>query len=298
MYFYQKNFIYDVSSCQKAKDTSNNRITISDIDISDLEYYVNSLTKPQILLSTGNFSAWGAKDVLLSNEWYIGYNPSTNKYFLTLVISSNDINSYDVNQIKYLIFLDNIYFLQISSSDKNFSNLRLKNNTTLRVKFNDNITKDFYLPLGTILTKTNDYIEILSNYYYSVYLVNFSSNALQEINLSSSGYNNFPHFINLKLQRPTNTINAILRLRIKVIDRYNLSYILQTYYFSSSSGQTLNTFSVVPFLSSSAYHLGSNSSLKLELVWTSDGNTLITENTSVGVECIWFLPTNNLRIYF
>jgi hypothetical protein len=298
MYFYQKNFIYDVSSYTKTKNTSNNSITISDINISDLSYYNNLDTRPQILLSTGNFSPWGAKDVLLSNRWYIGYNPSTGRYNLNLFISNTDITSYDINQIKYLIFLDDVYFLQINSSDENFDTLKFKNNIVLSVKFNNNTTKDFYLPLNTILTKTNDYIDIRTTCRYLLSLVNFNSNAQREINLSSNGYNNFPHFINIKLQRPSNTSDRVLRLRLIVIDRNNTTNTLQTYYFSTPAGQTLNTFSIVPCLTDDLYYLNHNSKLRLNLAWTSDGNTLTTENTSVEVQCIWFLPTNNFRIYF
>jgi hypothetical protein len=298
MYFYQQNFIYDVSNYPKTKNTSNNSIIISNIDISDLSYYYNSDTRPQILLSTGNFSPWGAKDVLLSENWDIQYISSSGRYILILYISNTDITSYDINQIKYLIFLDNVYYLQINSSDKNFDTLRLKNNIVLNVKFNNNTTKDFYLPLNTILTKTDDYIDIIKTSSYLLSAVNFNSNAQQEINLSSNGYNNFPHFINLKLQRPSNTSIRILRLRLIVIDRNNTTNILQTYYFSSHSGQTLNTFSIVPYLTSNTFYLNHNLTLKLNLAWTSDGNTLTTENTTVEVQCIWFLPTNNFRIYF
>jgi hypothetical protein len=298
MYFYQKNFIYDVSSYPKTKDTTYNiiSITIPDVNMGSLTYYLNSITKPKALLSTGNFSPWGAKDVLLSDDWYITVY-GTN-YVFNFKISANDITSYDINQIKYLIFLDDIHLLQISSSDENFSYLRLESNTQLRVKFNDNTTKDFYLPMNTILSKNSNFIEILSNSKFLIYTVNFNTSALQEINLSSNGYNNFPHFINFKLQRPTNTSARILRVRLILIDRSNTTYTIQTYYFTSPLGETLNTHNVVSFFTAAAYHLGSNSSLKLELAWTSDGSTLTTENTTVEVQCIWFLPTTNFRIYF
>jgi hypothetical protein len=298
MYFYQQNFIYDVSSYSKTKDTTHNaiNITIPNSDISNFNYYHNALTRPKILLSTGNFSPWGAKDVLLSDNWTISSFASN--YILSSKISNTDITSYDITQIKYLIFLDDIYNLEISSSDTNFGQLKLKNNTILRIKFNNNITKNFYLPSDTILLKTSDYVEIFSEYIALNNAYNFNSNALQVIDLSYNNLNNFPHFINIKLQRPSNTVIRILRLRLILIDKNNTSHTLETYYFSSPSGQTLNTFSVVPLLPASVYHLNPNSFLKLELAWTSDGNTLTTENTSLAIQCIWFLPANNFRIYF
>jgi hypothetical protein len=298
MYFYQKNFIYDVSSYSKTKSTTNNSITISNINISDLSYYLNSATKPQILLSTGNFSPWGAKDVLLADNWTISSTGSN--FNLTLYISDNDITNYDLNQIKYLIFLDNIYFLQISSSDENFNELRLKNNTILRVKFNDNTLKNYYLTENTTLKKTSSFIQISCNDSYRFFSLtyNFNTNALQEINLSTNGFDNFPHFINFKITRPTNSVVRVLRVSLKLIDRFNVTYTLQTYYFSSFSGQTLDTFSLIPLCSYFSYDLNSASSLRLELAWTSDGNTLTTENTTIEVQCACFLPTNNFNIFF
>jgi hypothetical protein len=298
MYFYQQNFIYDVSSYNKIKDTNTNRISILNINISDFEYYISSANRPRILLSTGNFSPWGARDVLIGDTWFFSYIFGAGVYVLEIYISNTNIDDYDINQIKYLIFLDDTRELQINSNEKNFSNLKLKNNTQLRIEFNNGITKDYILPVNTSLSKKDTYIDINPNHQYSSYTRNFSSNAQQEINLSADGYNNFPHFINLKLQRPTNTTVRVLRLRLIVIDRNNTTHILQTYYFSSFSGQTLNTFNVVPYLTGSLYELNNNSTLRLNLAWTSDGNTLTTENTTVEVQCIWFLPTNNFRIYF
>ena len=300
MYFYQQNFIYDVSSYPKTKNTTINLITISNIDINDLSYYNNFLTKPQILLGTGNFSPWGAKDVLLADNWDITYNSSTNTYTLEIYISNTDITNYDINTIKYLIFLDNIFFLQISSSDANFNRLRLKNNTILRVKFNDNTIRNYYLPENTNLRKTSNFIQIIcdESYRYLTFTYNFNTNAQQEINLTSNAYNNFPHFINFKITRPTNSVVRILRVRLILIDRFNVTYTLQTYYFSSFAGEILNTFSLVPLYPYNSYELNSASSLRLELAWTSDGNTLTTENTSVNIQCAWFLPTNNFAIYF
>jgi hypothetical protein len=298
MYFYQQNFIYDVSNYPKTKDTTTNTITISNIDISDLNYYYTQNSKPQILLNSGNFSPWGAKDVLLIDNWEISYNSSTNTYTLYLYISNTDITSYDINQIKYLIFLDDIQSLQISSSDKNFTNLRLKNNTQLRVKFNDNTTKDFYLPVNTILNKNPTYIQASPNNPTFTASVNFNTNAQQEINLSSNGFNTFPHFINLKLQRPTNSVNRYLNFQLIVIDRFNTENIVQDYIFASPSGQLYNTFCVVPYSDTTLYQLNSDSSLKIRAIWTSDGSTTTTENTTLAIQCIWFLPANNFRIYF
>ncbi len=294
MYFYQQNFIYDVSSYTKTKNTTNNSITISNIDISDLGYYYNTNTKPQVLLSTGNFSPWGAKDVLLSDSWNISYNSSTNTYTLTFFISNTDITSYDINQIKYLIFLDKVYKLQISSSDKRFKNLRLKNNTLLRVKFNNNTTKDFYLSINTILEKSDTQLKIYSPHQFYFNSVSFNTNAQQEIIIPYS----FPHFITLQLQRPSNTTSRILRVSLIFIDSSNSSVDWGTYYFSSPSGQTLNTFTLVPVYANTTPTINNNSSFKIILRWTSDGNTLTTENTTINIRLLWFLPTMGLIINF
>ena len=295
MYFYQKNFIYDISSYPKTKDTSNNIIDIADIDINDLNYYYNQFSRPKILLSTGIFSPWGAKDVLLADTWTIDYNPTENTYSLRLYISNTDITSYDVNNIKYLIFLDDITYLEINYDTPNFNNFLVKNNTLLKFKFRDTTSQYFHLPKNTVLTKTNDCIYISCSNETFLYTLNFNTNAQQEIILPY----NFPHFINLKIQRPTNTTEKILKLQLIIVDKNTISNIVETYYFSIPAGQILNTFSLTPLYNSGAnYELNNSSVFKLNLAWTSDGNTLTTENTNIDVQCGWYLPINNLTIYF
>ena len=294
MYFYQKNFIYDISSYPKTKDTTYNILTISNLDISDLSYYYNQGSKPKILLSTGNFSPWGAKDVLLADNWGISYDTNTNTYTLQLNISNLDITNYDINQIKYLIFLDDINFLVISSNDPNFENLILKNNTILIVKFNSDYQNAFYLPSNTYLSKTSTALTIRSKHIYDSANVNFNTNAQQEIYF----YNGFPHFFNFKVQRPSNSTQKILRLQlIIVVDNNNTSFTIQTYYFSSPAEQTLNTFSLTPLYYDS-YTINSYGYFKLNLAWTSDGSTLTTENTTIEVQWGYYLPVLNLIINF
>jgi hypothetical protein len=299
MYFYQKNFIYDVSSYPKTKDTTNNSVIISNINISDLNYYFSEYIRPQILLSNGNFSAWGAKDVLLSENWNIGYNSSTGLYELTINVSNRDITNYDINQIKYLIFLDKINVLVINSNEENFKDYVVRNLTKLSIKFNNNSSKEAFLPLNTFLMKTNTYITITPQNYYGENTINFSSNAQQEIILP---FLNFPYFINIKVNRPTNITDAVLKLELIIVDDNNTSNIIQTYYFSSPSGQRLNTFSLIPLYSAnpitSTYSLNSNSQFKLRFSWTTDGTILYTENTSLTIQSAYNLPMNSLKIYF
>jgi hypothetical protein len=295
MYFYQKNFIYDISSYPKTKNTTNNTLTISNLDISDLDYYYNTNTRPKILLSTGNFSPWGANDVLLADNWNITQDTITETYTLTLYISNLDITTYDITQIRYLIFLDDINTLQISSDDTNFNKLILKTNTILRIKFNNNTTKDFYLPANTSLTKTSTTLTIQSNHIYNSAVVNFSTIALKQINLG----NNIPHFINFKIQRPSNTSSKILRVQFWLSDNSSGPlFLIQTYYFSSFSGETYNTFTLTPLYYSGSNNFYSNFLFQMFLAWTSDGSTLTLENTNITIEWSWFLPINNLTIYF
>jgi hypothetical protein len=304
MYFYQKNFIYDVSGYSKTKDTTNNILTISNINISDLSYYNNNNTKPRILLNTGNFSPWGANDVLISDNWNIIYNSSTGLYTLNLKISNLDITNYDINLIKYMIFTEKINTIEISGSDSNFRDFIVLNNTLLIIKLSNGSKRFLYLTPNTMITKTSTSISIStpSNHILYTKTLDFSTTSSYRIELTRSvplGWYefNFPHYIVIKMNNTSNVSGFIIKLNL-IIRSNNIDNIVQTYYFSVPATQLLNTFTLIPLYPEGNYTLDSLSKFILEFNLTSNGNTLITNPTILEVQYSYFLPINNLIINF